>query len=52
LKGDPPSPMTPPTGCPFHPRCPIADEACAKHIPQLNPVEGFGRRTVACLKVD
>ncbi|MCH8859338.1 MAG: hypothetical protein IID54_07150, partial [Proteobacteria bacterium] len=33
--GDPPSPMNPPSGCLFHPRCPLADARCATETPQL-----------------
>jgi oligopeptide transport system ATP-binding protein len=35
LSGDPPSPMNPPGGCPFHPRCPYAIADCARVVPQL-----------------
>jgi len=35
LAGDPPSPMNPPAGCPFHPRCPYAIADCAKIVPRL-----------------
>jgi oligopeptide/dipeptide ABC transporter ATP-binding protein len=37
LSGDVPSPMDPPAGCPFHPRCPVQDKpkACFDQLPQL-----------------
>lgn len=35
LAGDPPSPMNPPSGCPFHPRCPYAIADCARIVPVL-----------------
>jgi peptide/nickel transport system ATP-binding protein len=37
LQGDVPSPLHPPSGCPFHPRCPVKDkpEACFKELPKL-----------------
>jgi oligopeptide transport system ATP-binding protein len=38
LKGDPPSPIDPPTGCPFHTRCPIAKDVCSKDVPKLREV--------------
>jgi oligopeptide/dipeptide ABC transporter ATP-binding protein len=37
VAGEPPSPASPPTGCPFHPRCPIAVEICARVTPSLEP---------------
>jgi oligopeptide/dipeptide ABC transporter ATP-binding protein len=35
LAGDLPSPMTPPAGCPFHTRCPVAIERCSREMPAL-----------------
>ncbi len=50
LRGDPPSPMTPPAGCAFHPRCPLADEGCQRAAPALDTMPD-GRR-VACLRAE
>ena len=35
LQGDVPSPANPPTGCRFHPRCPVAEDICSTDTPQL-----------------
>ena len=39
LKGDVPSPSNPPSGCPFHTRCPYAMDVCKTVVPQLLPTE-------------
>ena len=36
LTGDVPSPIAPPPGCPFHPRCPIAEARCKSEVPPLS----------------
>jgi len=42
LPGEPPSPMAPPSGCPFHPRCPSARPRCAAERPELAPPAAAG----------
>jgi len=45
LSGEVPSPINPPSGCHFHPRCPHATARCAQDEPKLAEVDG---RRVAC----
>lgn len=40
VKGEAPSPIAPPSGCPFHPRCPFAVDACRTTVPQLEAAPG------------
>ena len=49
LGGDPPTPGDLPVGCPFHPRCPLAHDACLLAEPELRP-SGEERRA-ACILV-
>ena len=49
LTGDVPSPMNPPPGCHFNPRCPIASEECRQNEPQL--IDKANQHWVSCLKV-
>ena len=46
LRGDPPNPAARPTGCAFHPRCPVAGPLCRREAPALK-LRGDGR-LVAC----
>jgi oligopeptide/dipeptide ABC transporter ATP-binding protein len=47
LAGDVPSPITPPSGCRFHPRCPKAAEVCVTEDPVLEPRLGDGPEHLA-----
>ena len=38
LTGEIPSPINPPSGCPFHPRCPIAEARCKTELPELREI--------------
>jgi peptide/nickel transport system ATP-binding protein len=46
LTGDPPNPADRPTGCAFHPRCPVAVAACRETVPALQTLDDG--RQVAC----
>lgn len=46
LRGEPPSPTNPPSGCRFHTRCPIAQDICKTDIPRLRSLGD--NRSVAC----
>ena len=48
LPGDVPSPLNPPSGCPFHPRCPKAMDRCKTDIPELKSIENSDDHQVAC----
>ncbi|MCD5404827.1 MAG: ATP-binding cassette domain-containing protein [Dehalococcoidia bacterium] len=39
LSGEVPSPLNPPSGCVFHPRCPVANDTCSQILPELREVE-------------
>ena len=49
IEGEIPSPVNPPSGCVFHPRCPIADDGCRSGIPETQNL-GAGHY-VACKKI-
>lgn len=49
LTGDVPSPINPPTGCHFHPRCPMAIEQCKTIVPPLE--EKARNHLAACIRV-
>ncbi len=49
VQGESPSALAPPPGCPFHPRCPHAIEACKQAVPPLEPFEQQSH-VVACIR--
>ena len=49
IPGSPPSPLAPPPGCRFHPRCPYAEPEHARTEPVLTPTPGQPDHRVACL---
>ena len=50
LEGDVPSPLNPPGGCRFHPRCPVALEACSIEEPAFR--EASPDHWVACWRIE
>lgn len=48
LSGDIPSPVNPPTGCVFHPRCKYAEDICKVDVPPLKPFSPDSETSVAC----
>ncbi|WP_020393957.1 dipeptide ABC transporter ATP-binding protein [Thiolinea disciformis] len=49
LQGEPPSPLRPPQGCPFGPRCAYVQEACRQEIPLLRELN---KAQVACIQAE
>jgi len=49
VAGEVPSPLNPPPGCSFHPRCPLANERCRREVPKSLPSDGGA---VACHAVE
>ncbi|HXR42897.1 MAG TPA: oligopeptide/dipeptide ABC transporter ATP-binding protein, partial [Acidothermaceae bacterium] len=53
IKGQPPSLINVPTGCPYHPRCPYVMDVCRTDVPPLRDIPGPTRHVSACwLPVD
>jgi peptide/nickel transport system ATP-binding protein len=50
VAGEVPNPLDPPSGCAFHPRCPLADARCRQEVPRLRPVAAGGE--AACHAVE
>jgi peptide/nickel transport system ATP-binding protein len=47
-KGEIPSPINPPSGCRFHPRCSVSKGVCSQELPRLRPVPGDEGHLIAC----
>ncbi|MCA9130619.1 MAG: ABC transporter ATP-binding protein [Planctomycetales bacterium] len=53
LEGDVPSPVSPPSGCAFHPRCRFATDICRQQTPKLQPSKDYPKdHLVACHRVE
>ena len=50
LEGEPPSPANPPSGCVFHPRCPLTEDVCKMEIPEFKEI--YPGHFVACHLAD
>ncbi len=50
VAGEVPSPINPPTGCPFHPRCPFAEPRCIEVMPKAIPMDDGAH--VACHAIE
>jgi peptide/nickel transport system ATP-binding protein len=51
-RGELPSPLTPPSGCPYHPRCASAIGVCPTYDPELRQVGDASDRRAACVHVE
>jgi peptide/nickel transport system ATP-binding protein len=49
LDGDLPGPLSIPSGCSFHPRCPFAKGECRQHEPELRPLKDDPSHKVSCI---
>ena len=49
VAGEVPNPLNPPTGCTFHPRCPLANARCKEEVPRLSQFQGI---EIACHAVE
>jgi len=50
LQGEMPSPSNPPSGCPFHPRCPVAEDRCSEETQRLEQKGDGPEHIAACWK--
>jgi len=50
LQGDVPTPLDPPSGCPFHTRCPFVTAACKRTVPPLEAQKDDPMHYVACIR--